>query len=201
MPSYNSFSSVIDNCSFSFFFRYLFFIHNKNVMDPVQRSLYHSAIVGKPASYLLLFRGHPSSRKSFLSGSECINRFSRHFEEEGGSPLTLFDDLWRKGTWAFFRDFAEDGGMRFTLEGAYLFLRSLVLLTYLQIICLSLPGVHKRLILEQSERIMEEYELDFHITLNNDNYGDNISKVDVIAYPSKHLQWHDDTKQCQKDAK
>ena len=49
---------------------------------------------------------------------------------------------------------------------------------------------------------MKEYELELHITLNNDNYtDDNITKVDVVAYPAKYLKWLDDSKTFKKDAK
>ena len=63
-------------------------MHNKNVADPVKRTLGHK----------------------FIVGSECINAFNRAQISKGGSPLVLFDNLVRKGVTAFFRKEADSNG-------------------------------------------------------------------------------------------
>ena len=69
-------------------FRFLYFMHNKNVVDPVKRTLSHK----------------------FVVGSECINWFNQAQISKGGSPLVLFDNLIRKGVTAFFRRETDSSG-------------------------------------------------------------------------------------------
>ena len=69
--------------------KFLYFMHNKNVADPVKRTLGHK----------------------FIVGSECINAFRR-------GPLGLFDNLFRKGVAAFFRRETDaSGDSVFTITG------------------------------------------------------------------------------------
>ena len=76
--------------------KFLFFMHNKNVADPVKRTLGHK----------------------FIVGSECINAFHRAQLSRGGSPLVLFDNLVRKGATAFFRKETDSNGdYVFTITG------------------------------------------------------------------------------------
>lgn len=76
--------------------KFLYFMHNKNVADPVKRTLGHK----------------------FIVGSECINAFNRAQISKGGSPLVLFDNLVRKGVTAFFRKEADSNGdYVFTIMG------------------------------------------------------------------------------------